>query len=153
MTHSNVLSQALSHEYAVLCERVYAPYTILGDPLGMPRILRCYRYLLWERVYACAPYTIGWPRGCMRRTPLGDPWVCHVYYGTIGTPGEDSAHRTPLGDPRLYMPCTPWKIDRPIIIIILRWHHSGWVGYIHSTTIGWSIDAYIWPILYAVCIA
>ena len=32
----------------------------------------------------------------MRRTPLGDPWVCQVYYGAIGTLGEG---RTPLGDP------------------------------------------------------
>ncbi len=24
----------------------------------------------------------------MRRTPLGDPRVCHVYYGAIGTLGE-----------------------------------------------------------------
>ena len=54
--------------------------------MGMPRILRCYRYS---------------GRGlCARRTPLGDPWVCHVYYGAIGTLGEGlCARRTPLGDP------------------------------------------------------
>ncbi len=35
----------------------------------------------------------------MRRTPLGDPWVYHVYYGAIGTLGEGYMRRTPLGDP------------------------------------------------------
>ena len=41
-----------------------------------------------------------WERGYVRRTPLGDPRVCHVYYGAIGTLGEGlCARRTPLGDP------------------------------------------------------
>ncbi len=28
----------------------------------------------------------------MRRTPLGDPWVCHVYYGAIGTGAMRAVH-------------------------------------------------------------
>ena len=36
----------------------------------------------------------------MRRTPLGHPRICHVYYGAIGSLGEGlCARRTPLGDP------------------------------------------------------
>ncbi len=38
--------------------------------------------------------TLG--EGYVCRTPLGDPQVCHIYYGAIGTLGEG---RTPLGDP------------------------------------------------------
>ncbi len=57
----------------------------------------------------------------MHRTPLGDPWVCHVYYGAIGTVRaihhwvthgyatytttvlweRGYVRRTPLGDPRV----------------------------------------------------
>ena len=39
----------------------------------------------------------------MRRTPLGDPRVCHVYYGAIGTLGEGlcAPCAAPLGDPRI----------------------------------------------------
>ncbi len=36
----------------------------------------------------------------MRGIPLGNPWVCHVYYGAIGTMGEGVCMRgIPLGDP------------------------------------------------------
>ena len=48
--------------------------------------------------------TLG--EGYVRRTPLGDPRVCHVYYGAIGTLGEG---RTPLDNPG----------DRPIGIIMV----------------------------------
>ena len=76
-------------------------------------ILWCYRYS-GRRLYArrtllgdprvCHVYygaigTLG--EGYVCRTPLGDPRVCHVYYGAIGILGEGYVCRTPLGDPRV----------------------------------------------------
>ncbi len=56
------------------------------------------RWLCVTHGYATYSYIGTLGDGYARRTPLGDPRVCHVYYGAIGTLGE---RRTPLGDPRV----------------------------------------------------
>ncbi len=82
-------------------------------------------------VYYGAIGTLG--EGCAHRTPLGDdPWVCH---GAIGTLGEGCARRTPLGDPRIYamhVYIDPYAMGIDPYTLMA----SFWVGCMHSTQLG-----------------